>query len=176
MRKILMMAGLFIFTSSIAVAADNFKPKAFDFGRMYFGAGVSSNEITDTGLTRTVRYDRANGYQILVGYDLGMRAKDFRVLVEVGYQDSGEFKGKVKATSANADERLRGPWASAIVSYEFVPRFDGFLRLGYDGGDDKGLMMGAGVGYKIIKNFTLRLEGVSRNDTNSLQVNAIFHP
>lgn len=48
------------------------------------------------------------------------------------------------------------------MSYEFLPRFDGFMRLGYQGEDDKGFMMGAGVGYKVIKNLSLRFEAVHR--------------
>lgn len=179
MKKIFMILGLFVAATSAAVAADNFKPKAFAFDRMYFGAGVSSNQIIDTRrdvFGNSVDYDMAQGFQALVGYDLGMRAKDFKLLVEVGYHDSGEFKGEVKNTGQKFDFRNKGPWASAVVSYEFLPRFDGLVRLGYDGGDDRGPMFGAGVGYKIIKNLSLRAEAVRRDETNSFQLNVLFHP
>jgi len=179
MKNILLVTGLFIAGMSSAMAADSFKPKAFAFDRMYFGAGVSTNELIDTQrdiFGNKVDYDMAQGFQVLVGYDLGMRAKDFRLLVEVGYHDSGEFKGEVKNTGQKVDFRNKGPWASGVVSYEFVPRFDGLLRLGYQAEDDKGFMVGAGVGYKVIKNMSIRFEAVRRDETNALQWNALCHP
>ena len=178
MRKILLLTVLFFIATSSAIAANTYKPKAFAFDRMYFGAGLSLNDLIDTVRIsgNSVSYDRAQGYQIFVGYDLGMRANNFKLLVEAGYHDSGEFKGTVKATGAKDEFRNTGPWAAGVVSYEFVPRFEGFVRAGYQFQDDSGFLMGAGVGFKVIKNLSLRFEGVRRNETSSLQLNAIFHP
>jgi opacity protein-like surface antigen len=178
MKKFFMVLGLFVVATSAVMAADNFKPKAFAFDRMYFGAGVSTNDLIDTQRVfgNSIDYDMAQGFQALVGYDLGMRAKGFKLLVEVGYHDSGEFKGKIKSTGQKFDFRNKGPWTAAVVSYEFVPRFDGLVRLGYQFEDDRGPMFGAGVGYRVIKNLSLRVEAVRRDETNSFQFNVLFHP
>lgn len=181
MKKIIVITALFFIATSSAIAAqesDSFKPKAFAFKRMYFGAGISSNDLIDTVRINgnSVSYDRAQGYQVFVGYDLGMRASNFKLLLEGGYHDSGEFKGKIKATGVKIEERLQGPWAAGVVAYEFVPRFEGFVRAGFSGGDDSGFLMGAGVGFKVIKNLSLRVEAVRRDETSSFQLNAIFHP
>jgi len=178
MKKIIVITVLFFIATSSAIAAqetDSFKPKAFAFKRMYFGGGISSNDLIDTVRIygNSVSYDRAQGYQVFVGYDLGMRASNFKLLVEAGYHDSGEFKGKVKATGARDEFRNTGPWASGVISYEFVPRFEGFVRAGYQFQDDSGFLMGAG---KVIKNLSLRVEAVRRDETSSFQLNAIFHP
>lgn len=179
MKRLFLAAILLVAQSNAIAAQDNYAPKAFDFDRMYFGAGVSTNELLDTYRINNfeIDYEMANGYQFLVGYDLGMRAKDFKLLVEVGYHDSGEFKGEIKNTGLDAPEfRNKGPWTAAVVSYDFVPQFNGFVRLGYQFEDDRGRMFGAGVGYKVIKNMSLRGEIVRRDETNSFQLNFLFHP
>ncbi|MFV1992847.1 MAG: hypothetical protein ACC635_03005 [Acidiferrobacterales bacterium] len=181
MKKIIVLTMLFFIATSSAIAAqeaDSFKPKAFAFKRMYFGGGISSNDLIDTVRINgnSVSYDRTQGYQVFAGYDLGMRASNFKLLVEAGYHDSGEFKGKVKATGVRNEFRNTGPWASGVIAYEFVPRFEGFVRAGYQFQDDSGFLMGLGLGFKVIKNLSLRVEGVRRDETSSFQLNAIFHP
>ena len=180
MKKLLTVIAM-IFAGMQAAHAENvYKPKPFEFERMYFGAGLTYNQILETfrysGVS--IDYDPSIGFQALIGYDLGMQINKMRVLVEGGYHDTGEFQGEVTIGGNKFEftKRYQGPWAAAIASYEFLPRFDGQLRLGYDAGDAKGPLFGIGANYWLIRNLGLQANIVRRSEYNSVQFNVLFRP
>ena len=168
MRNALLACLLLTLTAPVLAAGnkDNLKPATFGIERFYFGAGVNQN-------SRAKNYDDAQGFQVFAGYDLGINLKTIGLNLEAGYWDSGDFDSKI---SPVFDEKLRGPWASAVLLYRPMNNLDLFVRAGYSSGDDRGPMGGAGAGFWFTKNIGMRAELVVRDETDSIQVNAVFQP
>jgi hypothetical protein len=142
--------------SSVALA------QGFDTNKLFFGAGVSSNDVSGS--------DSATGFQIFGGYGFGEVTRSVFIDAEVGYMDTGNMSrpgGNVKA---------KGLWASGVGRLMVAPSVELIGRLGFDFGDDDGLLAGIGAGLLLTKNFKLRLEYVQRDNVNSVQFNIVFQP
>ena len=149
--------------------------QGFDTSNLYFGGGLSSNDLDGFG-------DKATGFQFFAGYPLDMvKLGELKSAVEVGYMDSGEweenvcvtFFGTTTCTKAKTD--AKGLWANYVVSYDFSPRASGIGRAGLDFGDDDGFMFGIGAGYKLTPQLDIRGEYVIRDHIDSLQANFVYH-
>src|SRR5256885_3873989 len=132
----LIAAGL----SSIAAA------QGFDNRRLYFGGGLSSNSISGA--------DNATGFQVFGGYNFPALARNFYVDAEAGYMDTGKFKKTVTVGpfSVTAEDKAKGLWGSGVARYMVAPQWELLGRLGYDFGDDDGVMVGIGGGYILHQN------------------------
>ena len=148
----LVAAGL----SSVASA------QGFDNRRLFFGGGLAQNSVSN--------FDNATGFQIFGGYNFPELARKFSVDAEAGYMDTGKFKRGAVETKA------KGLWGSGVARYMVAPQVELLGRLGYDFGDDNGLMYGIGAGYIVNKNLKLRLEYVIRDTVDSRQFNVVFYP
>ena len=47
-------------------------------------------------------------------------------------------------------------------------------RVGFDFGDDDGVLLGTGLQYKFTTKVAMRMEYVARQNVNSLQANVLF--
>lgn len=150
----LVAAGL----SSVASA------QKFDNRRLFFGGGFAQNSVSN--------FDNATGFQIFGGYNFPELARKFSVDAEAGYMDTGNFK----RTAPTAEKKDKGVWGSGVARYMVAPQVELLGRLGYDFGDDSGVMYGIGAGYIVNKNLKLRLEYVMRDTVDSLQFNVVFYP
>ena len=144
--------------SSVAAA------QGFDNRRLFFGGGLAQNSISN--------FDNATGFQIFGGYNFPALARNFYVDAEAGYMDTGKFK----RTAPTLETKAKGLWGSGVARYLVAPQWELLGRLGYDFGDDDGVMVGIGGGYIVNKNLKLRLEFVSRHTVDSLQFNVVFYP
>ena len=126
--------------------------------QLSIGAGISSNEIS------TPKEDET-GFQFLAKYDLPqvnlMAGVDSSV--EFGFMDFG----------FNADDT--GIWGSYVVDGDFSGGFGWLAQAGLDIGDDSGLLLGAGLKFMLDKQSNLRLEYVTRDEVDSLQLNFLYH-
>jgi len=136
--------------------------QGLDTGKLFFGAGVSSNEVSGS--------DSATGYQIFGGYGFGEVTKNVFIDAEVGYMDTGNM------TKSGGNVKAKGLWATAVGRLMIAPSVELIGRLGLDFGDDDGLMAGIGAGLLLTKNFKLRLEYVQRDKVDSVQFNLVFQP
>jgi len=150
----LVAAGL----SSVASA------QKFDNRRLFFGGGLSQNSISN--------FDNATGFQIFGGYNFPAIVRNFYVDAEAGYMDTGKFK----RTAPTIETKDKGVWGSGVARYMVAPQVELLGRLGYDFGDDNGVMVGIGGGYILNKNLKLRVEYVKRDTVDSLQFNVVFYP
>jgi hypothetical protein len=153
----LVAAGL----SSVAAA------QQFDQRRLYFGGGLSQNKVSGA--------DNATGFQIFGGYNFRELAPRFSIDAEAGYMDSGKFKTTVPFFGT-VEAKAKGLWGAGVARYMVDRQFELLGRLGYDFGDDDGLLFGIGGGYIVNKNLKLRLEYVVRDTIDSLQFNVLFYP
>jgi len=135
----------------------------------YLGGGVGFN---------TASGGNGNGVQILGGYQFDFKLNgDISTALEVGYMDSGTFTTKNFATDtkSSAKEEAKGVWLNVVETFPIGNRVEGLARLGFDFGDDDGLMVGAGMGYNFNRNWLLRSEYVIREHINSFQFNLLFN-
>jgi hypothetical protein len=145
--------------------------QGFATSRLHIGGGLSVNQLDG--------FDDATGYQLLVGYDLDFSLGAASSSVEAGYMDSGEFDlhlGFPGSVTASLSTEAKGAWVTGNIAYPLNPSFDLLARAGYDGGDDDGLMLGAGLAYGLAEKYTIRAEYVVRDETESLQLNLIYFP
>jgi hypothetical protein len=139
----------------------------FDTNKLFFGAGVSQNDADGT--------DEGTGFQIFGGYEFGKVAQNVSLDAEVGYMDSGDLCVDLPFFGEVCDDAT-GLWATGVGRLELNPQFDLIGRLGFDFGDDDGLMFGIGGGFNVNKQTQLRLELVERDEISSLQFNFVYRP
>ena len=154
-RALLVVIGM-AFTSVAAA-------QLVDTGRLFFGTGVSSNEMSNT--------DSAIGWQLFGGYGFGEVAKNVHFDAEVGYMDSGSMD-RPGQSSVTAN----GLWAAGVGRFLLTSNIELLARLGMDFGDDDGLLGGVGAGLLLTKNIKLRFEFVKRDKVDSWQFNLVFYP
>lgn len=136
----------------------------FDSNRLFFGAGISQNDIA--------RSDDGTGYQFFGGYEFGEVAKNIVADVEVGYMNTGNMDLPGPAGSSKA----KGLWTTGVGRLVLNPQWELLGRAGIDFGDDDGFMLGVGAGFHIDQQSTLRFELVERDEVSSLQVNFVYRP
>ena len=147
----------------VAMAISSVAPaQGFDTAKLFFGAGLSSNEVSGS--------DSATGFQLFGGYGFGEVTRNVFIDAEIGYMDTGSM------TTGTRKEKANGLWAAGVGRFMVHPSVELIGRLGMDFGDDDGLLAGIGVGFLITKNFKLRLEYVQRDRVDSIQFNFVFQP
>jgi hypothetical protein len=161
MKKVVFLITLM--TLAIATQMDA-QAKGLDLKRTYFGGGLGFNSMPGAGSSR--------GFQFFGGYDFDFTLNgDISSALEIGYTDSGKFDQLNSTTKAN---EVKGIWLSMVESVSLTNKADMLARLGYDFGDDDGLLLGTGLQYKFDTKVAMRMEYVAREHVNSLQVNVLF--
>lgn len=158
MKKLI--SGMLLLALAGPAAAEK---QLLDTGKLYFGGGLSINDLSG--------YDDATGFQFFAGYPLDVRLGTGRIAIEVGYMDSGEFDLPGTPFSTEA----KGIWGTGVGTWEVAKDLTFIGRLGIDLGDDDGLMLGGGVGFRVAKNLDLRGEYVIRDNIDSLQFNVVYY-
>jgi len=165
MNKIIPVLGLLIATSTTAYAQNANTKQSFDTKQIYFGAGLGLNDAS--GL------DSAIGFQVFAGLPLNVNLGKATTAVEVGYMDSGNMTRNGPFLSGSA--KATGIWSTAVVSLPLQNNLNLVGRLGYDFGDDDGVMIGGGLGVAVANKMEVRFEYVIRDHINSLQANLVIH-
>ncbi len=157
MKKIIPVLGLLIATSPLSA-------QTIDTKQIYFGGGLGLNDTSGT--------DNGAGFQIFAGLPLAVDMGKTKLAVELGYMDTGNMD--INAPSGNASVKANGIWSTAVVTLPLQEKLNLVGRLGYDFGDDDGLMIGGGLGMPIADNMSLRFEYVIRDNIDSLQANLVI--
>lgn len=164
LRKLVLLT----LSAALAVPTVAVAQGGFDSNKLFFGAGISQNDASGVD-------DEGTGFQVFGGYEFGQVAQNISVDAEVGYMDSGDLCGDVPFFGEVCDD-AKGLWATGVGRLALHPQFDLIGRLGFDFGDDDGVMVGIGGGYNVNKQTQLRLELVERDDISSLQFNVVYRP
>ena len=159
MKKVISLFALLSLSTMVSTSA---VAEGLDATRFYVGGGLSFNNVPGFGSAR--------GFQFIGGYEFDFKLnEDISTAIEIGYMDSGNFKQFNGLSGDNAT----GFWASAVESVPLSSKTDMLVRLGYDFGDDDGLLLGAGMQYKFDTKIAFRMEYVARENVNGLQANLI---
>ncbi|MBI3188223.1 MAG: hypothetical protein HYZ31_10230 [Gammaproteobacteria bacterium] len=129
--------------------------------KMSIGGGISRNTVDVPG-----NNDSEIGFQFFAAYDLDQvnLIEGARSSVELGYMDYGFSSGDAG-----------GLWTTYVLDGAIRDNLGWLARLGLDLGDDSGIMLGAGLGFRLDPAAQLRLEYVIRDEIDSLQINFIYH-
>jgi len=165
MKKLVGLAASLVLVGGVATNAQ----AEINQNKLYAGGGLGFNK-TSSAFNLD---DNAIGFQFFGGYDLDEEitlADNIGFAAEVGYTTSGKFKFCTGCGSFTLD----GLWVNAVADYKIDEEFSFLNRLGYDLGDDDGIMMGMGVEYNIDANIAVRGEIVMRGAYKSFQANALY--
>lgn len=173
MKKIISLAASAVLLSGLSMSAQSFE---FDQTKVYAGAGLSYNSFDISN------YDNAIGYQFFGGYNLNDDVKlgeGVGLAAEVGYMSSGKFKYEqcstiVTTVCSSAEFKANGLWVNAVADYKVNDKIKALGRLGFDLGDDDGLMFGIGADYKLDDKKSVRAEYVVRDNITSIQGNFVY--
>ena len=162
--------GLFMLVSagSSAVAEES-KTITINASNFYIGGGMGFNTLAGGSGT---------GFQILGGYEFDFTLNgDILTAIELGYMDSGSFSTNTYSPdgSFKTSSKATGVWLSVVETVPVSKNIDALVRLGFDFGDDNGLMVGAGGAYNFNRHFALRTEYVVRDAVNSFQFNLLYN-
>ena len=137
---------------------------ALDAKRLYVGGGLGFNSLPGFGSAR--------GFQFIGGYEFDFKLnEDISTALEIGYMDTGDFD---QYRGFNSNEDVQGLWVAAVESVPLSNKTDMLVRLGFDFGDDDGVLLGTGLQYKFDTKLAFRMEYVARQNVNSLQANVLF--
>jgi len=183
-NTLLLAATMGGFLCAQTAMAEDFK---FEPEKMYFSLGATVSKLDEDG------FSSASGYQISAGYDLPFKLADaVHTAVEVGYMNSGKFDAKPTLVGTSIvtpeSEELDSFRVSGVASLSFADltkmagvsvsdpsSFELFARLGYDFGDDDGIIYGAGVEYEFSEAFSINGEIVVGSEVNTGILNLTYH-
>ncbi len=161
MRKVLATSTLMFLA---VIASPGVQAEGLDAKNFYLGGGLTFNSLPGVGSAR--------GFQFFGGYEFDFKLnEDISTAVEIGYMDSGDFD-HIDNNGNFGD--ATGLWAAMVESVPLSSKADMLVRLGYDFGDDDGLLIGAGLQYKFDTKLALRMEYVVREHIDGLQANLLF--
>jgi opacity protein-like surface antigen len=155
MKKRIPLLGLLLVATQVSAAG-------VDAKELYFGAGVGFNSVNNNNFYND---SDAVGFQVFAGLPLAVNLGSAALAVEVGYMDTGNFDN-----GGSAD----GLWSTAVARLALNNDLKLLGRLGYDFGDDDGVMVGAGLGFPVASKMDMRIEYVIRDHIDSLQANLVF--
>jgi opacity protein-like surface antigen len=155
MKKRIPLLGLLLVATHVSAAG-------VDAKELYFGAGVGFNSVNNNNFYND---SDAVGFQVFAGLPLAVNLGSAALAVEVGYMDTGNFDN-----GGSAD----GLWSTAVARLALNNDLKLLGRLGYDFGDDDGVMVGAGLGFPVASKMDMRIEYVIRDHIDSLQANLVF--
>ncbi len=155
---------LFVFMAFAMVAHVDVQAENLDTKRFYVGGGLNFNSLPGVGSAR--------GFQFIGGYEFKFKLNDdISSALELGYMDSGDFD---RINASGNSEDVTGAWVSMLESAPLSRKTDMLVRLGYDFGDDDGLLLGAGMQYRFDTKLVLRMEYVAREHVTGLQANVLI--
>ena len=138
---------------------------------LYAGGGISYNDLDFGSVIDGADNESALGLQAFIGVPISTAIKGFDAFAELGFFRTNNFKfGEQK-------ERITGVSGSAVIQRNLIevdPNLYGLARIGIEFGDDDGVFMGVGAGYRILPNVEVRAEFVNKDLITSYQGNMLF--
>ena len=161
MKKV---TGLFVFVALAMLVHVEAQAEGVDAKQFFIGGGLGFNSLPGAG--------SATGFQLIGGYEFKTKLnEDITSALELGYMDTGNFEN-INNTTKSDD--VSGVWVAMLESVPLSRKTDMLVRLGFDFGDDDGLLLGTGLQYKFTTKIAMRMEYVARQHVNSLQANVLF--
>ncbi len=173
MKKIL-ASSLFVLMTQSALAAD---VQSSNQGTqlpegLYAGGGMSYNDLDFGSIFSGANNESAIGFQLFAGVPVESSIQGFKTFAEVGYFQTSSFK-----IAPGVKEKVIGVWGAGVLQRdlnEVDPNLYGLARIGLEIGDDDGIFMGVGLGYRVSPKVEVRGEFVNKDLVSSYQGNALI--
>lgn len=158
MKKVISVLALMLLASTVHAEG------TIRTDQIYVGGGLGFNSLPAVG--------SATGFQFIGGFEFQTKLNgDITSAVELGYMDTGDFDRYNSSTNVSSAE---GVWLAYVGSVPLSNKTDMLARVGFDFGDDDGVLLGTGLQYKFTTKVAMRMEYVARQNVNSLQANVLF--
>lgn len=173
--KKLIAAGVLACMSYQALAADtqNSQAPATQVPKgLYVGGGISHNDLDVGSIFSGANNETAFGFQLFAGVPIASSIEGFKTFAEAGYFQTSSFK-----FAPGVKEKVTGIWGAGVLQRdlnEVDPNLYGLARIGLEIGDDDGIFMGVGAGYRISPKADVRAEFVNKDLVSSYQLNALI--
>ena len=138
---------------------------------LYVGAGLSYNDLDFGSVVNGADDETAMGLQAFAGLPIANSIEGFETFAEVGFFRTSSFD-----FGAGNKEKVTGISGSVVLQKdlnEIDPNLYGLARIGLELGDDDGIFMGIGAGYRITPKIEVRAEFVNKDLISSYQANAL---
>jgi hypothetical protein len=171
MKKIIITSLLALIASSAnaeeQTASSNALPSGF-----YMGGGLSYNDLDFGSVVNGASNKSATGFQLFAGLPLGNSIQGINTYAELGLFKTKDFNFK-----DGHNNEVTGISGSVVLEKdlsEIDPKLYALARLGLEVGDDDGIFMGIGAGYRLTPKIDVRTEFVNKDLISSYQVNALI--
>lgn len=138
---------------------------------LYIGGGINYNSIDLGSMFSGTDRETAGGFQLFAGLPIKSSISGFKTFAEVGF-----FQTECFDFGANNKERVRGIWGAGVLQRdlnEINPNLYALARAGLEVGDDDGVFMGFGAGYRVSPEVDVRAEFLNKDLLTSYQLNAL---
>lgn len=138
---------------------------------LYVGANLSHNNIDSPFGGNDLD---AGGFSIFGGLKLKNSVAGLTTSAELGYSDTKDFFDN----NGNGDADINGIWVAGVAEKtlpEINPRLSVLGRIGLDLGDDDGIFLGAGAGFKASDLLSLRAEFINKDASSVYQIGAVLN-
>lgn len=138
---------------------------------LYVGGGLNYNSIDAGSIFSGVDRETAVGFQLFAGIPIQSSIAGFKTFAEVGYFQTEDFN-----FGWGNKENVRGVWGAGVLQRdlnEIDPNLYAIARAGIEVGDDDGVFMGFGAGYRVSSKVDVRAEFLNKDLLTSYQLNAL---
>jgi hypothetical protein len=138
---------------------------------LYVGGGISYNNLDFGSIIKGADSEAAMGLQLFAGLPIENAIDNIETFAEVGFFRTKNFN------FSGTKERVAGISGSIILQRnlnEIDANLYGLGRIGLEVGDDDGILMGVGAGYRITPKVDVRLELINKDLISSYQANALI--
>jgi hypothetical protein len=138
---------------------------------LYVGGGISYNNLDFGSIIKGAGSETAMGLQLFAGLPIENAIDDIEIFAEVGFFHTKNFN------FSGTKKRVAGISGSIILQRnlnEIDANLYGLGRIGLEVGDDDGILMGVGAGYRITPKVDVRLELINKDLISSYQANALI--
>jgi hypothetical protein len=137
---------------------------------LYVGGGISHNNLDFNSIIKGAGSEAAMGLQLFAGLPIKNAINNIETFAEVGFFRTHNFN------FSGIKEQVTGISGSIVLQRnlnEIDANLYGLGRIGLEVGDDDGILMGVGAGYRITPKVEVRLELVNKDLISSYQANAL---
>ena len=169
MKKIIIASVLTLIAST--ATAEEVASTDTSFSGLYLGGGLSYNNLDFGSVVSGASNKTATGFQLFAGLPLSNAISGIKTYAELGLFQTKKFN-----FSSGGDD-VKGISGSVVLEKdlsEIDPRFYALARLGLEVGDDDGIFMGIGAGFRVTPKVELRAEFVNKDLITSYQANALI--
>ena len=169
MKKII-LTGVLALIASTATAEESVSTDT-SFSGLYLGGGLSYNNLDFGSVVSGASNKTATGFQLFAGLPLSNAISGIKTYAELGLFQTKKFN------FGSGSDDVKGISGSVVLEKdlsELDPRLYALARLGLEVGDDDGIFMGIGAGFRLTPKVELRAEFVNKDLITSYQANALI--